>query len=552
MAIKETKTIYEAIKQYHDEIIKPKINEIIENATDKDSEILITLQEASDKLSEDLAKEVSIREVAEHNLNVRIDEETLSRITRDIEITNYLNSEITRITKKAEIELEEGLNLEAHKRLSDDIAIREEITAEANLRIAEDDRIYTRLNEEEAARVKADKDNLITLRNEIDGRISAERKRAVEEETRLGIYTDAQIIKLNNKLDKKFTSLFEEEQQARIAADDLEADTRKIKDIELTTAISDEISRATGVENALEVAISAETTTREHSIAVLTDNLNIEASERKTADNILTNDLNTEIINRKDADSALEKKLTDKINTDIASLNAASKEDLINEVATLNATISSKDLVIEGKFNTANTAIDKEIQDRIAAYNIIDKKIDTEIQDRIGADKTLAEDLGHELDQLSAIIYKTQQDLVDEGITRAQAISSIRTENELLLNGVKARLTDVEAKSEASVEIVTDHTNKLQNINLLIPAEANLANKLADKAYVENLIATESSVFIGTFDSFEEIQAIEKVKHNSYAFHKTENGYDRYKYNGDEKVWKFEYSLNNVTFTDEQ
>ena len=107
MAIKETNTIFGAIKQYHDEIIKPKIKEIVENAVEKDNEILVSLQEASDKLSEDLAKEVAIREVAEHNLNVRIDEETLARITRDIEITNYLDSEIARLTKKSEDELKE-------------------------------------------------------------------------------------------------------------------------------------------------------------------------------------------------------------------------------------------------------------------------------------------------------------------------------------------------------------------------------------------------------------------------------------------------------------
>jgi hypothetical protein len=574
MAIKETNTIFGAIKQYHDEIIKPKIKEIVENAVEKDNEILVSLQEASDKLSEELAKEVAIREVAEHNLNVRVDEETLARITRDIEITNYLDSEIARLTKKSEDELKEGLYQEENKRAREYLTLHETIANEANLRIVADERIYTRLDDEEAARKQADKDNLITLRNEIDGRVSAERKRAVEEEVRLGTYTDTQIIKLNNKLDKKFTDLFEEEKQVRSNADNKETELRENADKKLHELILAEFSRSIDAESTISANLATEITSREQANTILTTNLTTEISERKAADLDITNNLNKEITNRQNADSALEEKLTTKINTDISALNSASKEYVEDKIKAVQVTITDNKNTIDSNIGTPSVpaqgeegtenytpakaatgiyaVIEKEIQDRIVADNTLDLKVDQEISDRTTAIQDLSAEIGRNINQLSSIVYETQQNLVDEGITRAQAISSIRTENELLMTGIKARLTDVETKSEASVAIVTDHTNKLQNINLVIPTEANLANKLADKAYVENLIATESSVFIGTFNTLEEIQKLENIKNNSYVFHKTENSYDRYKYSEAEKAWKFEYSLNNITFTAEQ
>jgi hypothetical protein len=123
MAIKETKNIYEALQQYHEEIIKPKINEIVNSTAETDN-----------KISVDLAKETSDREIADYNLSIRVDEETLSRVTRDVEITNQLNTEIARVTKKAEAELEAGLVQEAHKRIEEDLAIRDLLTIESNLR----------------------------------------------------------------------------------------------------------------------------------------------------------------------------------------------------------------------------------------------------------------------------------------------------------------------------------------------------------------------------------------------------------------------------------
>ncbi len=88
-------------------------------------------------------------------------------------------------------------------------------------------------------------------------------------------------------------------------------------------------------------------------------------------------------------------------------------------------------------------------------------------------------------------------------------------------------------------------------ISALIPQAATADNQLADKEFVNSSIATATATFRGTFESLEALKAAEADK-NDYAFwaHKDEGGntcYDKYTYDG--SSWKFEYRLNNSSFT---
>jgi hypothetical protein len=87
-----------------------------------------------------------------------------------------------------------------------------------------------------------------------------------------------------------------------------------------------------------------------------------------------------------------------------------------------------------------------------------------------------------------------------------------------------------------------------------IPAQASSENKLADKEFVNSSIATATATFRGTFNTLEALKATQADK-NDYAFwvHKDEDGntcYDKYTYTDTE--WKFEYRLNNSSFTTAQ
>lgn len=88
-------------------------------------------------------------------------------------------------------------------------------------------------------------------------------------------------------------------------------------------------------------------------------------------------------------------------------------------------------------------------------------------------------------------------------------------------------------------------------ISVLIPQAATADNQLADKEFVNSSIATATATFRGTFVTLSALEAT-PADRNDYAFwaHKDEAGntcYDKYTYTGSE--WKFEYRLNNSSFT---
>ena len=88
-------------------------------------------------------------------------------------------------------------------------------------------------------------------------------------------------------------------------------------------------------------------------------------------------------------------------------------------------------------------------------------------------------------------------------------------------------------------------------INALIPAAATAQNQLADKAFVNSSIASNTGAFKGTFSSTSQLPST-NVNTNDYAFVTSTDAnnntvYNRYKYNGTR--WVFEYALNNSSFT---
>ncbi len=123
----------------------------------------------------------------------------------------------------------------------------------------------------------------------------------------------------------------------------------------------------------------------------------------------------------------------------------------------------------------------------------------------------------------------------------------------------KAHIPDIEMGKVTglSASLSAINTN-IANIQALIPSEASSGNQLADKAFVNSSISTATAAFAGTVTSEAALKALAGDL-NDYAFysHKDAAGntvYDRYKYDPDYNSattghWKFEYSLNNSSFT---
>ena len=88
-------------------------------------------------------------------------------------------------------------------------------------------------------------------------------------------------------------------------------------------------------------------------------------------------------------------------------------------------------------------------------------------------------------------------------------------------------------------------------IEAVIPSAASSSNQLADKAFVNSSIATNTATFKGTYNSLAELQQV-TATNNDYAFVIETDAlgneyYDRYKYNG--SAWLYEYKVESTPFT---
>ena len=114
--------------------------------------------------------------------------------------------------------------------------------------------------------------------------------------------------------------------------------------------------------------------------------------------------------------------------------------------------------------------------------------------------------------------------------------------------------------TSAHSNIITPINNNIGNIEEKIPSQASSSNQLADKAFVNSSIATNTANFIGTFNSVAELEAYSgTLTNNDYAFvigtdTAGNTVYDRYKYTTatTPASWVFEYELNNSSFTADQ
>lgn len=106
----------------------------------------------------------------------------------------------------------------------------------------------------------------------------------------------------------------------------------------------------------------------------------------------------------------------------------------------------------------------------------------------------------------------------------------------------------------AKVTQIATNATDIDGIEEKIPAQATAQNQLADKAFVNSSVATNTANFVGTFNSLAELEAVQNPTNNDYGFViSTQSGntvYNRYKFNG--TAWIFEYALNNSSFTADQ
>lgn len=218
-------------------------------------------------------------------------------------------------------------------------------------------------------------------------------------------------------------------------------------------------------------------------------------------------------------------------------------------------------------------AVEVEKMRAMAAEKVLSDEIDTETNERKAADTALDNDIKAEVTRATNAENANTRAIVNEASARKSADDALTTKIETEvsdrkaadqtlqdnINAEKTRATTAEAtltkniNTEAFERKAADTAldTRVTAIEDKIPAQASSENKLADKEFVNSSIATATATFRGTFETLEALKATTADK-NDYAFwvHKDEDGntcYDKYTYTGTE--WKFEYRLNNSSFT---
>lgn len=214
-----------------------------------------------------------------------------------------------------------------------------------------------------------------------------------------------------------------------------------------------------------------------------------------------------------------------------------------------------------------------ERSERAAADSALDSAIKAETKRATDAEGVLAKAVEDEKARAMAAEGANASAITAEADARAKAdtalqgnITAEETAREAADDALAAKVTAEEAARKAADATLQANINteeserkaadtalgtRVTNIEDKIPAQATSENKLADKDFVNSSIATSTATFRGTFDTLEALKAAQADK-NDYAFwvHKDDDGntcYDKYTYDGTE--WKFEYRLNNSSFT---
>lgn len=179
--------------------------------------------------------------------------------------------------------------------------------------------------------------------------------------------------------------------------------------------------------------------------------------------------------------------------------------------------------------------------------------------------------------QLNAIIdsvatEKSRAEGIESGLrtdvnANATAIGTEKTRAEGVEGNLSTAIGNEKTRAEAAELLLQQNINAeallrgnadtalqtgIDGINAKIPAAASSSNQLADKAFVNSSIATNTATFRGTYDS---VAALDEVTadNNDYAFVVATDTagntvYNRYKY-VEGSGWVFEYALNNSSFT---
>ena len=354
-------------------------------------------------------------------------------------------------------------------------------------------------------------------------------------------------------------------------SDAISAETTRAEEAESTlqTNINNESSRAQQAETNLSTAISAEQTRAETAESGLSADISAEATARQNADMALQTNINTEITNRTNADTALGTRIDNETSAresadDTLQDNIDSEESTrASEISRVEGLISAETTRATNAEQVNATSISNHIADKNNPHEVSKAQVGLGNVDNTSdankpistATRTALNAIGDEIDTINSKIP-------------AQASSTNQLADRDFVNSSVATNTADFIDTFASVSELESYTGTVTN---------------NDYAFVVNRVVTDNGNDWSTFTSldgydkslltnFDYAWVINGVNFDLYRFDilqqawdlRAENiekddvslniTYNRYKATVVSNVvsWKWEYSLNNSSFTAEQ
>lgn len=216
----------------------------------------------------------------------------------------------------------------------------------------------------------------------------------------------------------------------------------------------------------------------------------------------------------------------------------------------------------EGKITEAEKALKNDNGTNLTELDNVIDNLNTEIQNRISADETLQNNIDTE-----------SQARINADTTLSSNLD-IEIQNRISADNILQ--TNINSESQARSDADNIFTQKISNIEDLIPNQTSSSNQLADKSFVNSTVQTNTANFRGNWDNWTQVPTDSDLYPQDYSGSKipTVNDYLvvqdasdytletlvgtwRFKYTGDwatdgKEGWLPEYQVNEEPFTSEQ
>ena len=376
------------------------------------------------------------------------------------------------------------------------------------------------------------------------------------------------------------------EEADRIADVDAEEARAKGKENEIAGDLADEETRAESAEQTLQQHIDAEETRARGAEGTLQTNIDNEAAARQGADSTLQQNIDDEETRAK----AAEKKNADDIDAIEEMIPAAaSSSNQLADKQFVNSSIQTNTAEFKGTFNSlaelqqvtanandygyvvstdsaGNTVYSrykyKEGTGWMFEYNLNNSSFTAAewaaIQSGITA--LLVSKLMNlpTNDVLQQLIGTKQDKLTFDTHPTQNSLNPVQSGGiyEALGHKQDALEFDQEPTQYSTNPVVSGSLyNIFQAINSLFPAAASSQNKLTDKQYVDQTVATAAPDFKGVYTSVEQLNAVTGMTVNDFAFVTSTDSdgntiYGRYHYSG--SAWVLDFSFASNAFSQAQ